>query len=235
MLDQLPLFDGLTAPPADCSSISCQCSETKSLTCLALIKYQGGTCTASGSYTPLTGGCFNFSVGVPSNANFLPGSSGSLECTAFPLGQATLPAVSWKNRYALCFASNPGAGCAGDLCVPKPDSDYAKRCVYKEGSASCPAAFPTALNLFSGVTDQRGCTPCSCDDTGSCSVSVEEFSGKDCPGSGATMPSGGARLPVSGSSQRSVQVTATSPDCVPQDGSAVGTATPSGPITVCCE
>lgn len=236
MLDQLPLFEGLTAAGADCGSVGCQCTEASSPTCLGLVKYQSGTCTTAGSYTPLSAGCTNVTVTVPSFANHVTGISGSLTCTPSAKGSPTLPPQSVAARYALCTAGSPGAGCSGDLCVPKTDANYAKRCVFQKGNVACPGAYPNVLNLFSSVNDTRGCSACTCDDSAPCTVSVEEYPTSGCAGSGNAVPKGGSCLQISGPpAQRSVQVTATAPSCIPGGGAPMGAISAAGPVTVCCQ
>ncbi|MBK7580525.1 MAG: hypothetical protein IPI67_10005 [Myxococcales bacterium] len=233
---QLGFFAGFSVAPADCSAVGCQCSAQSSPTCLALVKYQTNTCTSSGTYTPLGEGCTDLSVSVPSFANYVTGVSGNLSCSPTPAGSPSVPPIGWTSRHALCVPTSFGAGCAAGVCTPQPDANYSKRCVYSVGTVSCPASYPNQLSVHSSVDDTRGCSACTCDNSGVCAVSAEDFDGTGCSGTSSPIPKGGTCLQITAPPNlRSVKVTASAPACVPGGGTPVGSATPTGPMTVCCQ
>lgn len=235
-LGRLELFAGLSAAPANCGAVGCQCTTVGAASCVALVKYVSGGCTVNGTYTPIGAGCTDISVGGPAFANFVIGVSGNLSCLPMASSKPAVPPLSWSARHALCLPSSPGAGCGAGVCAPKVDASYSKRCVFQKGIVGCPAAYPQTFSLHAGADDSRDCTACTCDNSGSCAVSVDDFDSSGCAGTQSTIPKGGSCLEVDGpTAQRSVKVTTTTPSCVAGGGAPVGSAAPADPVTVCCQ
>jgi hypothetical protein len=48
-------------------------------------------------------------------------------------------------------------------CVTAPSTGFiAGLCIHHDGDMPCPAGFADRHVFYSGVDDQRGCTPCTC-------------------------------------------------------------------------
>jgi hypothetical protein len=139
-----------------------------------------------------------------------------------------------------------GACAGGGACITAAPSPFSgATCVLASGDVPCPVGYATQHLYFQGVdTSAAGCSPCTCS-TPSVSCSGAEIEPQadtlctealpptepvptTCAISSPFDPAA-AYLWVAGS-----KLTATSSPCVADGGRPQGTATPTGPVTVCC-
>ena len=97
------------------------------------------------------------------------------------------------------------------------------------------ARTPTGEQIFADVADDRGCTECTCGDpTGTCGGNVAMTEGA-C--TGIVILDGNVAVPgcANASGANRAHYTATiDASCAPQGGTATGSATPTGAVTLCC-
>jgi hypothetical protein len=147
-----------------------------------------------------------------------------------------------SGKSALCGGEIPivdecgeGLGCA--VAPPQPFAPV--YCIATDGSASCPAAWPTKVSLYDSWEDTRGCKGCECGIVeGTCSAVVEGWAGAVC-GQGTALGeiASGTCKAVSGlSGGLSVEVVELVGDvgCGVTKQGPTGTLTPSIHTTVCC-
>ena len=139
----------------------------------------GGACSpAAAKYTAHAGGMLQVAP-VP----YTPGS-----CTPAPSG--TPPPVEYAGEGRICTATQTGAGCpSGGVCAPAPGSAF-DLCIVASGAQPCPSGFTNAHSVGSGVTDDRGCTPCTCGGaTAQCAnASLTLFTASDCSMGAQSLP-----------------------------------------------
>jgi len=152
--------------------------------------------------------------------------------------------AAWSDRVIVCGPIG-GAGCqAGQACAPAPTLG-AHYCIRGEGGAACPAGWDaTSIDAFTGGTDTRTCTPCTC---GAPTVTCEGygftvFDDETCnPMVGdAPVDVGKSCTNVSALAQDdtwSVMVKPAVPtgQCAPVGAVASGEMKPEGPIKYCCQ
>ncbi len=235
-------YGGLTASPATCG---CSCPGPATGTqCgpVTLDAYGSINCTGTPTPTQLTVNVCNNNLLAPGSVKALAGAPTSLgTCAASP--SKTVPLAVWANSYAVCeYTSQPSAGgCdAGALCVRTPESGYAsKPCVYQDGDVACPGAPYTVKTLVAqGLADTRDCSACSCTPSGgSCGATVTAYTGGNCSSTAQPFSANGvcAAQGIGALSAEMTNPVVTPASCAPQGGVPVGSATPSNPITVCCQ
>jgi hypothetical protein len=158
-----------------------------------------------------------------------------------------VPPATWSQNAEGCGFTGQLSSCgSAEVCVPHASSPF-KLCVYKTGASSggtCPSPYDatSAPVVFdTGIADSRSCTDCRCGDvTGACSGGDVELSPNSttCTG-GITSP-----LPAScnidginGNLPLYAELTTPptpSGTCNPSGGQPSGTATGTGPVSVCC-
>jgi hypothetical protein len=160
---------------------------------------------------------------------------------------AMLTPVQWATVGEACGGATPGTGCANasDTCLPTlPGAFETGVCVMQAGAAtSCPALFPNLHTFYSGTTEGRGCTACSCGSASgeSCAVTFTLYSNSvSCAGALAGTVVSGQCIALTGSVgivsiEAAVTAAPTGGMCTAIDGQPTGTATPSGATTFCCQ
>ena len=242
----------LSAPGATCS---CTCpSPATGQTCgfASPTIYSDGSCStvcaSDGLPYPGSPFCVNFSTcGTTGSVNaptFAP-SGGS--CT--PSSSKSLPATPWGMTGRTCSYSGkvdmPGGCSSSAQCVTRPSSPFGGPCVYQNGDLACPSGYPTKHLYYAGVSDNRDCAACNCNSPtgGTCTGTVDLYDTGSCSGTKVTTVTLGAGCQaVSGAMSpgfRAWQVPAPfgvmPGSCTPSGGGAIGSATPTGPTTVCCQ
>jgi hypothetical protein len=237
-----------TVQDGTCSGTS-YCSGTYTLSgswtggCTGNTEFRGGqdTCGVNGGANCTAGSApCNVSVSVP--AATVSGGS----CTASG-GTPTVTPTSWSELGVACNGETTvTTGCTGgSVCAPKPPSPFESGlCIEQAGVVACPAgAFSTQHVFYTGVTDTRGCSECSCGAASgsTCSATVTLYSAQSvntCTGPVAAVTTGScAELsgnPTVAGREASNITTPSGGSCAASGGAPTGSATPSTPTTFCC-
>ncbi len=257
-------YGDLQVPPSTCGTCSCTspvgaCTLPTSLTASSSI-----CADAPGTHTTMfdapagwSGACTSLN---PISAGEQCGSSLCVESlTLAPLHVTTgtcspvttsppqpPPPTTWGTVAAVCQATTFGK-CDDSTwtCMPA-DAPGFDRCVYLEGERPCPPMSPYAVRhvLYTGVSDTRGCAPCTCGEpVGSvCSAKVSLFEDPGCSdlfatlSIDATMPLCVDILPAGSAlgSKSASPVSFTPGVCQPGGGAPSGAVEPLDPTTYCC-
>jgi hypothetical protein len=234
---------GLIASPANCS---CGCGAVTGASCsnVSVTLYSDAQCTATCSSWGLPPNfCVSFgSCGISAaQGSMQPQTPGS--CTPNP--SKSLPPYSWTGDGRACSYGGPNdtGGCnGGSLCVARATSPYgSKLCIWTSGDVPCPnGGYSVKHTYYTGASDTRDCTLCTCDipKNGSCSATWMAYSQTQCQGNANGTFSTPLACTAINPATRSIQATnfqLNSGTCNPQGGAAMGSVTPTGPTTVCCE
>jgi hypothetical protein len=228
---------GLAAPAAQCG---CTCGAITGATCSATyFVYTDGACNNL---------CNSFAINacVSTSAcntgNSVKGtwavSGGS--CTPNPT--KTVPPATWNATERACGgAMASGTGCSGsELCVPAPSGSYSRVCIGKAGDNTCPAEYPLKELLYSGVSDNRDCSACTCGGPSGATCTggdVRIYDAPGCSGSSITVLADGTCKSAGGITTIAAKVNTAptvSGTCAKSGGTPTGAATPTGPTTLCC-
>jgi hypothetical protein len=200
--------------------------------------------TASATCDTNTGAACNVSVAMGTTS--VTGG----QCTPSTV-MPTKPTPTWMSVGEACGGVMPtGIGCSGSqVCLPKPAAGFQPNvCIMKAGENTCPAGqFSQQHVFYTGFTDTRGCSACSCGSpSGStCSAKVDIYNSYNaCTGAPvATLNidnTNGACVALSGNPQvagRKATTTApTGGKCTPGGGQPMGSAAEdaSTAVTFCC-
>lgn len=240
----------LTASPATCST--CTCGSPSGGTCNEEV-YGQSSCTG-GSVGLATGnvtnGCGNWTgSGHPGDryTSFRFAGVYGVSCPAGPQ-VPTVPPSAYGRTGTACRAASPAptAGClGGNVCSPVPSSGDPSAfhlCLYQAGDMICPSGYSNRYVTYSGVSDTRSCSACSCyNPGGTCTGTLRFYADGSCGGElGSTAIDGvvGALHCLGFSSNfQSVRADWSGPrgtSCVPSVSRPTGAATPTGPTTFCC-
>jgi hypothetical protein len=246
-----PLLEvlGTTADPSDASvSAECvACTCVGDVTCpaatITLKPYQGPSCTQPG-------GCGGATVHLNvCEAHQTFSCAGSLRIDT-PMatatcevggGHATLPPPVWSRQLLGCKAPQSfmqQVDCsANEVCVPKPPAPFEGHlCILHSGTVDCPAPYTGGRVVGTGITDTRGCTPCTCNiPSGPCTGGIT-YTGPD-PCGPANVEAGFQTCFFQGDFQGPQWfVTATPPDagCSVSGGEPTGGLVAAGTATICC-
>lgn len=222
----------LAAPPLDCA---CSCEPPSSVCTASVALYLDDAC----SLLDLTqqvdaGGCVQtlgaMTVLATATADPTPAA-----CAAEV--QTTNVPPTWGTTASLCAPMVPPPMCDAGICLPPPGSGP-PICIVREGEHACPEGpYRGGATWFTGVQDDRACTPCTCGVPSGAACdgvlsALEQHDSGDCSGASTDAVMIGA-----------CGVATTSARYVPQDlgvcttvieSESEGAATPAGPVTVCC-
>jgi hypothetical protein len=241
----------LSAPMAQCT---CACGPVGGVDCDTSVDWtvytdpfcttscgSGGMPPGNGNFCESTGGCGVESFKVQAGAPLLNLAS----CAPNPT--TTVPPYSWQEVARGCGYSGPNdmGGCMGGaLCLAKPASPFgAAACIYASGDLGCPAGpYGVKKSFFTSVSDTRGCTQCTCgaptDVTCALNGSLTTYAvfGSPCSQPIATGQANGTCVSSPGGAgiQGFVTATPSGGSCAAASVSPTGSATPTGPTTVCC-
>lgn len=163
--------DYVSAASALPDTCSCSCSGTQ--TCTATAQFtQYGNASCSGSGTPLGIQTVNPACGGSTLGNITSGQYymvSNPQASAVPACQAaptigSSPAVM-KTDETLCGAQ---LTCPSGVCLTS--AQQGSLCVAQSGDVACPTGFNTKTLVSQGVSDTRGCGPCSCGSTLACTL-----------------------------------------------------------------
>lgn len=238
----------LQVPSPQCSA--CTCGTPSGMKCETSITFHSGTATCGGtcgqSLTMADSVCTqpgNAISGCPAVPWF--DASGAFVADGFcPASGGALQNASFQSQAEACattYTPTQNACSPGQVRMPPPQAPFGTTlCVVQAGSAACPSPYTSKSVYYSGLSDTRTCSACTCNSpTGAtctggdvaiytastqCSgASLSIATGDACKGPGAV-----ASLQLTGST---LQGTAS---CVAGGGAASGTAAGTGATTICC-
>jgi hypothetical protein len=221
--------------PAVCN---CSCGAPESAACEVDVGFWSDPSTTCGGSAPaarsLLPGCTNVS-GLANVGGLkwlsVPPQDGACMVTS---GQSQ-GVPNWTSHMQLCNAVPTLV--EGEMCVPT-DSDFdASACIVQQGTSTCPAGYPSQRVGFTGFSDDRGCSPCSCDSsTASCGGHVIAFTSGACEVADGGNTAGPALCLLLGGS--TVTALTYEPEasgtCAAGGGQSQGSAEGTGAYTVCC-
>lgn len=242
-------YDMLQAPDATCS---CACGPSMT-TCTApnLGFYDGMTCNA----TPMSCGTVILTPGACTtidqrshcttssylDVTVFGGSWTAGACAPEPTNQ--VPPYSWTDQMRGCASTVAPAqvDCQmGQVCAPRPESGFdPKLCISHAGDVPCPGnGYGVKRTFYTAVDDMRACTACSCGSPngGSCSFAIDAYLSSDqsCSGSPDILMPGARCAGAQQPGDFRLVETPTGGTCTPGASVPSGSATPTGPVTVCC-
>jgi hypothetical protein len=240
-----PVFDGnagLTAGDPTCSSCSCSPPAGVACTSLAMSFYVDDMCTQSiGSPLVLTTSCVTTPIGALAAMVAGPIPTGGA-CGASGV-VASAPPASWAQRARACApSSEPGVSdCdAGQVCAPVGSEPFSTQaCVMQAAAAAtCPPEYPAGPYVFySGLNDNRGCSPCECATPGSGACTIASPAAVGCISSASWDALGtcsGLTGPEPVRLIANPALTDAGACAVADGGTPQGMATPTGPTSFCC-
>jgi hypothetical protein len=169
-------------------------------------------------------------------------------CTASTM--VSRPAPMWSGLARGCGGSMMGVGCAGGaVCLPVAEAGFHPGlCIFKSGVNACPnGPFQDLHVLYTGVTDTRDCTPCTCGAPlgAACTAQITVYaSNVGCTGNPVATLSidsaNGNCTALANNPQIGARKATVSPptggSCGPSTGQPVGTVDgdPATAVTFCC-
>jgi hypothetical protein len=235
------VHDTLSAPQATCS---CSCDGPTGATCEIEVACATGACgTWQGQTSLQAGSCIEVTSLCGASTDALSDADGTLTtqgtCAAQP--KETITPATWGDTATLCQPSGQLPACgAASSCAPPPDSGFAL-CIQASGALTCPSGWSDSHLEYGGVSDFRGCSTCSCGaPTGGTCGGEDAINYWAAPGCPATTPTGSFATNsscVSTVGMVSIEYSAvpTGGACTPSPVSPTGSASPTGPVTVCCQ
>lgn len=226
--DVTDLFEGWHEPgPASCT---CTCELTEEPFCFGWVAHSPELgCVGFSNTTDVTHGCFDIAF---ASTFFYAADPGETMCDEHVV--AEVPTIAWDQAIRLCDAE-PEAGCDSAACDPPPGFETAA-CIHADGDLACPAgAYQERRLLYAGVDDTRGCSGCTCPDRAPTCIGAQLaiYPEPGCVGEPTTIPPGDPCRDVGGASLETVYTPM--PEIAPiASTQPSGTATPRGPITLCC-
>jgi hypothetical protein len=205
---------------SDCSDPTCHSQMVSS------------TCTPSDTTGCMVAANFYFSSGSPTPTG-----------TCTPDAGTTVPPVRWMNTMQACVTTvtPQQSSCpSGQVCQPASPAPYlGKLCIEQDGTPPCPSPYPDGHVFYTGVTDMRGCTDCTCGPLAgvSCTTTFDLYSDPACPsGAQTTLPAPVTcdGLPALGAFVENDNMQNDDAGCAPSGGTPMGTETPGSQVTFCC-
>ncbi len=241
------VFDELDAPPAECE---CSCGDASGVTCGEVTLEYHGEDSNCGSpdqmfvMAPLN--CTAAPSGAPGHHWQVP-APGVDGGSCPPSLSETIPVSTWTSTTTLCGggSSIPDVCDPGQQCVPGPAEEFESRvCIWQEGSIDCPRGigYDDRFVRHQAIADTRACAACTCESpTGDCTGSVQLWNPTSCSAAPtASVSLGGSCTATGNLAQNAVEgarlgtTFIQNTECEPSEGTAVGEAEPSEPITLCC-
>lgn len=231
------VFASATGSPATCTC-ACGVGQEPSCTSGSLTANVGSMSCNEGTATyDASGACIGASGVSPT---FLQAAAPA------PAGGTCAPSVgksvpqAQQTRWRTCGYAGPvGSGCpSGHVCAPVATG--LSSCVAVAGNVACPASYPNASTVGTGVSDTRDCGVCTCapPTAATCSSATLTFYvAAGCGSAVETVPVDLSCQQLAGSTYGSYRYAATpSESCGPvsQQPSATGGVSLTGTTTICC-
>lgn len=235
----------LRQSPQTGSCSGCSCGAVSPTTCVATVSGWTGSCSGTAD-PPLNATVSSYTCnGAASQVTYntwagfhavFSTTSGSCPANGTP----TLSALSWGNSAVFCRIARTGKGCAtGQLCVPRNDTQPTAPLCSQIPSGTC-GPTQTTQTWYTGASDGRSCTACTCNATGASCANVKVQFGNDytCSGAGTT-PSPlqvGHNQTVCGYAYAPQAMLVGAPTSATCSASSTlqGTILPLGSTTLCC-
>ena len=204
----------------------------------------GATCPSQAVASRLidSGSCFVLGIGVNNGSNVRVDPV-TMQTSCFRSGTPVAQPATWTQEAKLCRGAEAGGGCgAGRMCVPKVSTGQ-RICAVASVTATCPSGYtPEGAGLwYTGLDDSRDCgsvCPIGSPVGGSCGTSyLALYGGNLCGGASTDLQPGvtcALSAPTGLQSGRVILQGETMPVCTATPPTATGSATPTGPTTVCC-
>ncbi len=212
-------------PPATCT---CACGPLTGNCLFRIQEYLDDDCTGSVTSRILAPGvCYvtrdeadDFRPQVQATGSCAPDAS----TTVAPLDAGTL---------AIGCSPTVPAGCDDGICVPPPPAD-SRICVRPSGdSVTCPVEYPSKIDLPAGVEDTRGCTPCTCAASPSCTFQYKLYDSDDCTGTAPTLTDSNCHT-ENGIDSVKLLTTNVTGSCAPNGGAPTGDVAVTSVSALCC-
>jgi hypothetical protein len=163
------VYQGVRGPNFGAACTSCACGGFDASCTLGLIQqFISPTTCPTTPISPAPQGspntCNGINIGDPMGGTTFLVQPPKVMVTCTPTGgQPVLSAPPWDAVGFACGGPTAGPGCdGGAACLPPPPAPFLLRaCVYQTGVQPCPAGYPEE-HAFWGISDTRGCTPCTC-------------------------------------------------------------------------
>jgi hypothetical protein len=229
-----------------CSACSCGGSTGAKCGAIEIKEFTTTTCTLPATCTttvPAAGSCaLSCSAGEGHSITALVADAGA--CPAD--GGIATTSFAFGTSAETCSAPVGTGTCAGGgTCVTAAPAPFSSStCVLASGIAPCPAGYPAQHVYYQGVdTSAAGCSPCTCsapsvacsgaevtpEANGVCTTALGPTEAVPTTCAAIVLEPAVAYLWVA-----STKLTPTSGPCAVDGGQATGTASPTGPVTVCC-
>jgi len=241
-------FDGMDGVQAPAASCDCSCGPTQvtcgpaSLTTSMIsgcASHCATTTAALGVCFAAPTGCLSFGANGVFQTVTVPATGG----VCSPLATVAIPAVVWKSYARTCTspAGPAQADCpAGQVCARTPSTPFQPAaCIVRAGVHACPAEGYTQAHVeFTGLTDGRGCSACTCGapDGLQCSPTLYAYNATT-NGTCGGMPDSydpAACVPANNRADLKVESTGSGGPCAASAVMPSGTATPTDATTICC-
>ncbi len=258
------LYEGSAAPPdckaefaakafaaganpdgADATCSTCECTPQSSA-CASFLNFTTSATSGCGGTvctTSVNGSCLEISppcvagLSTASLGTALPAAAGS--CTPSSQSPSKSAAAFGTHVVACTLAAPQRGGCHKDeLCTPPAPKSFADTlCVWKAGSASCPAAYSDKHVYYRKLVDTRTCSACSCGGP-DCAYSWQVFADSDtsCAAPIVTLTREDQCVQVNptGGKLRVAAAISGTGACAPSGGTVTGAVSGGDPVTVCC-
>lgn len=231
-------LEGVSDVQGAAATCGCTCGAATGTSCpssFSATVFANNACTGSkcDTVTLAVGQCTK----VGANCNHVNGISATItptggSCAAQPT--KSVPPRSNEKAVRLCErAELPAQGaCKGSqVCVPLPPSPFeARPCIASPGDVACPAFYSYKRVVYSGMTDTRDCSACTCNGpAGTCTASIQV----ECGGSVKSLANACLALPDPVGVQLMAQPTFAG-SCAPVGGQPIGALAGTGATTLCC-
>jgi hypothetical protein len=242
-------FDGMEGLQAAAAACDCECGPPE-VTCgsasvtTSTVKGCGTQCATA---TPALDTCF----AAPADCLTLPTMTGTFQtltvsvtsATCSPQSTVGITPPTWKTYARACaspLGSAQGDCLAGQVCARTPSDPFQPvACIVQAGAKACPVDGYTQLHTeYTGVTDTRACTECTCGASGKaqCTGTLYAYAATTngtCGGM-ADIYDPAVCVPTNLRSDMKVEAVGSGAACVPSAVTPSGTSTPSGTTTICC-
>ncbi len=232
-------------PPAQCACAPCSAPTGQTCPNNFTVKlHQQTSCTIAYSDQPMSASCWNVGGASARGVISTPPAPTDMGTCTTQLTTNDVPAVTWERSARVCGSTTAlgkeDSCVAGEVCVAPPRAPFLPRlCVLATGEMACPAgsAYSVQHVYFTGGSDTRACTGCSCAAaTGTtCAGSFHTFDSASCMVETGAYPLTSACTSLTTAPMgMSITVAPSGGSCALSGGQATGAFTPSGATTVCC-
>lgn len=223
----------LASPAAECT---CACGAPIGASCS---RTSAADFSESSCITALGGGAVNTtcsSLGgqAPGYILSVPSVDSGI-CQALP-GES-LPDAERSNARSLCVSAAATTACTDQPGACLSETTDGVYCISRPGANSCPerSVYTERELVFTGITDSRGCSQCSCGNAeGTCQGTVTLFSAGDCAGAPTVRAANDQCVAETSFDTGFLTVNTVSATCAPTTSNPLGTVLATNVVTLCC-